>query len=240
MEKDLKKRFPERTFYRGWTSKFIRKKIKERDNEHIPSPEEALEQMAQAGVTDVLIQPTHMLDGDDFERVISSLTPLFVNFEKVSIGRPLLEKEEDVHTFADVILQMFSWVKANEMAVFMGHGSAKAKIPVYDILNEYFASHGRKNFCVGTVEFTPGIDAVLKEVEKQQPEKVFVSPLLVVAGDHANHDMAGEQEDSWKNQIGKAGCDVECIIKGLGEYPEVRKLYVERAESADYFSFTKA
>ncbi|MBR7075945.1 MAG: sirohydrochlorin cobaltochelatase, partial [Lachnospiraceae bacterium] len=99
-------------------------------------------------------------------------------------------------------------------------------------INRICEETGHKNIVVGTVEFEPGIAPVLAKVKERNPKKVYLAPLLVVAGDHANNDMAGDDEDSWKNQIAKEGPQVECIIRGLGEYEEIRALYVQHAKEA--------
>ena len=230
IEDDLKEAFRDRTFYRAWTSRFIRKKIKEQTGEEILSPEEAL-QLVRADA-DVLIQPTHLLAGGEFEKIEEAIRTNAEDPARITIGRPLLETEDDIRAFAKVLQEQFADVKEEEMAVFMGHGSDSLALPVYDLLNEAFQALGCDRFCVGTVECSPGIEPVLKRVRERKPETVYLSPLLVVAGDHANKDMAGDAPDSWKNQIAKEGPEVRCILKGLGEYPLVRALYVKRAKEA--------
>lgn len=232
LEKDLTAAFPERKFYRAWTSRIIRKKLKERDDVTILSPEEAFEKMKEDGIKDVLIQPTHMLAGGEFEKVTAALAPCMDAFEKAVIGKPLMENEEDIRLFVEKLAEITGGIKEDEMAVFMGHGSSETKIPVYDLINRFCEEAGHKNIVVGTVEFEPGIAPVLEKVRAQKPKKVYLAPLLVVAGDHANNDMAGDEEDSWKNQIAKEGPEVECIIKGLGEYKEIREIYVQHAKEA--------
>ena len=232
IEKDLRDAFPDRLFYRAWTSSIIRKKIKERDKLVILSPEEALEQMAEDGIKDVLIQPTHMLAGGEYDKVVAALEPRMDAFEKVVIGNPLMENEEDIRVFAGKLSEIAGDLAADEMAVFMGHGSEDVKLPVYTLLNQFCAEAGRDNICIGTVEFEPGIEPVLEKVKEKKPAKVFLQPLLIVAGDHANNDMAGDEDDSWKNQIGALGPEVVCIVKGMGEFEAVRKLYVEHAKAA--------
>ena len=230
IEKDFQEAFADRKFYRAWTSGFIRKKIKERDGEEILSPQEALELAAKDGCTDLLIQPTHLLAGEEFGKILSALEEQMKVFDSVHISRPLLETEEDIKEMAGKLAEIFKDIKDDEMAVFMGHGSDSLKLPVYNLFNDVFKAQGHENFCVGTVEFEPGIELVIEKVKERKPKKVYLSPMLVVAGDHANNDMAGDEPDSWKNQISTLGTEVECILKGLGEYPEIREMYLERAK----------
>ena len=232
IERDVQARFPDRKFYRAWTSGFIRKKILQRDGETILSPEDALQLAMEETCDDLLIQPTHLLAGGEYEKIMEALNPLIDRFPQVHISRPLLDKEEDIKEIAEVFTTIFKAVKKDEVVAFMGHGSDSLKFPVYERLNEAFRELGFENFVTGTVEFTPGIKPVLDMVRERRPKKVYLSPLLVVAGDHANNDMAGDKPDSWKNQILAEGAKVECIVKGIGEYPEIRDMYMKRATEA--------
>ena len=232
IERDFQNSFSDRKFYRAWTSGFIRKKILNRDGERILSPEEALQLAKEESCEDLLIQPTHLLAGGEFEKIMEALKPQMGNFSSVHISRPLLENEEDIKEMAAKLAEIFADVKEDEVCAFMGHGSDSLKLPVYDLINEAFKEQGHENFVTGTVEYLPGISPVLEMIRNRKPKKVYLSPMLVVAGDHANNDMAGNQADSWKNQVQAEGTEVECILKGLGEYPEIRTMYIERAEEA--------
>ncbi len=114
----------------------------------------------------------------------------------------------------------------------MGHGSGALRMPVYEILDELLRKAGHDNHAVGTVEFAPGFDAVLERVRQRRAEKVVLAPLMVVAGDHATNDMAGDEPDSWKSLLRAEGVEVECVLKGLGEYAPVRALYAAHARRA--------
>lgn len=232
IEEDLKNAFPDRIFFRAWTSGFIRKKLKERDGLVIPSVEEALEEIARAGITDLLIQPTHIQAGGEFAKITRAVSGYENSGMKIRIGRPLLDTKEDIAEMAEVLTGMFSGMNKAEMTVFMGHGSEDAALPVYDLLGKAFEQAGQGDFVVGTVEFEPGIGIVLDKVKEQKPKRVILTPFLIVAGDHALNDMAGEEEDSWKNRIAAEGPKVECIVKGMGEYPQIRALFVKKAKEA--------
>ena len=100
------------------------------------------------------------------------------------------------------------------------------------MLTAVFRRDGKANFCGGTVEFAPGIAPALELVQARRPRRTYLAPLMIVAGDHAINDMAGDEPDSWKNRLSALGTETECILKGLGEYPEVRALFVRHARDA--------
>ena len=231
IEKDLMDAFPERTFYRAWTSGRIIKKLKETKGICYDNVPEAMERMLENGITDILIQPTHMLPGLEFDKMKNVILSYRDRFEKMSMGEPLLTAEKDLEGLAKSIEDIFD-IKDSEVLALMGHGSAHVAFPVYEQLEKQFQKDGHANFCVGTVEFEPGFAAVQKKVQELKPDKVYLTPLLVVAGDHALNDMAGEDDDSWKSQLEKDGMDVTCIVKGLGEYPIIRAMYIKNAQNA--------
>ena len=232
IEQDLKAAFPDRQFYRAWTSRIIKKKLLERDGLLIDDVREAMERMLSDGVTDVLIQPTHMLAGVEFEDTLSIIRSFADSFAAITMGRALVTNEEDLRQLGSALEQVFAKEMESGMLVFMGHGSERNAFPVYELLQRQFEQDGHPEVSVGTVEFTPGIEPVLEKIRARRPEKIFLTPLLVVAGDHATNDMSGDDDDSWKNQFAREGAEVTCIVRGLGEYPEIRQLYLEHAREA--------
>ena len=139
---------------------------------------------------------------------------------------------DDLDALAGALETHFSAVGAEEALVCMGHGSEGADFYPYEKLTEVFRADGKENFCVGTVEFTPGIEPVLDMVRARKPKKTYLAPLMIVAGDHAINDMAGDEPDSWKNQLAALGTAPQCVLKGLGEYAEVRELFAAHARAA--------
>jgi len=231
IEADLGNAFPERKLYSAWTSSFIRKKVLKDEGISILSVEEALKKMTGDGIDDVLVQPTHMLCGTEFEQAAEVISSFKDSFGKIRMGMPLLSAQEDIRGFALVLENIFEMNKDREMLALMGHGSASSKLAVYDLLNDQFVLDGHPEICVGTGEFEPGIKPVLERVRERRPGKVFLTPMLIVAGDHALNDMAGDEPGSWKNRILAEGTKVECIIKGLGEYKQIRDMYIEHARN---------
>ena len=233
IEKDLAAAFPERKAYRAWTSSIIRRKIKSTENLAVDSVEEALERMLSDGITDLLVQPTHMLPGGEYGKVVSALGAAGSRFQRFRLGKPLLTDEADVQAAAAILENAFSDLGDDELLALMGHGSAEAEPNFYLLLTEAFRRDGKPNFCVGTVEEEPGFAPVLAAAKEQKPKCVRLLPFMVVAGEHALNDMAGEEEDSWASMLRKEGFRVECILKGMGEFPQLRAMYIEKARQAE-------
>ena len=233
IEKDLAAAFPERKAYRAWTSSIIRRKIKATEDLAVDSVEEALERMLADGITDLVVQPTHMLPGEEYGKITRALEAYAPRFARLRLGKPLLTGEADVQAVAAVLEDTFSCVGDDEMLALMGHGSAEAEPNFYLLLTEAFRKDGKPNFCVGTVEEEPGYAPVLAAARERKPKCIRLLPFMVVAGDHALNDMAGEGEDSWAGMPKKEGFNVECILKGMGEYPQVRAMYIEKARQAE-------
>lgn len=232
IEADLRAAFPERAFYRAWTSGTIRGKLRAEKGIQIDSVAEAMERMLADGVTDLLVQPTHMMAGGEFEAVRQAICAHVHCFSVLSMGEPLLADADSLADLADAIISTYAELRDDELLALMGHGSARSRFDAYALLDERFRESGHANICVGTVEHAPGIAPVLARVNARRPKKVYIAPLLVVAGGHAVRDMAGDGPESWKSQIGATGVQTECILRGMGEYGAVRDLYVKHARCA--------
>ena len=238
IDEDLRNAFPGRAFYNAWTSGMIRKKLRERDGIVIPSPAEALEQMAADGVKDVLVQASVMLMGEEFVKLRGIVSSFKDRFDRIALGAPLLACEADVKRFGDIVRSAYPERSEGEMLALMGHGSPVTDLKAYKALQRYLDEKEHGDVILGTVEFEPGIEPVLEAVRSRRPRRVYLAPLLIVAGDHANNDMAGDEPDSWKNRIADAAAaegfetEVCCILKGLGEIPQVRQMFVDHAREA--------
>ncbi len=232
IEETLAAAFPDRRLYRAWTSKRILKKLRERDGVCFDDLEQALARMAADGVTDLLVQPTFLLTGTETKLTRKTLAEWRGRFDAVALGEPLLTCGADVEELARALEERYGAIGEREMLALMGHGSEEAEFEPYVLLGAVFARDGYEHFKVGTVEFAPGFAPVLQAVRERHPARVTLAPLMVVAGDHANNDMAGDDEDSWKSMLEREGVQVECVLEGLGEIAGVRELYVRRAAKA--------
>ena len=153
-------------------------------------------------------------------------------FDKLTVGIPLITSEEDYKAVVQAITEWTAEYDDGKTAiVFMGHGTSADSNEVYQNLQDHLTADGYDNYYIGTVEATPSLDDVLAAVKTGSYERVLLEPLMVVAGDHANNDMAGDEEDSWKSVFEKEGYTVECQLRGLGENEAIRQLYVEHVKS---------
>jgi sirohydrochlorin cobaltochelatase len=187
--------------------------------------------MGADGVKEVIVQPTHLLYGKEYRHIYETVSSYMGQFIKVSVGDPLLADENDVTTLAGILEQKYP-AEEGELLVLMGHGSADMSFPAYDLLERQFRLDGYEQMCIGTVEFEPGIGSILARVRQEKPSRVHLVPLLIAAGGHVINDMAGDGQDSWKNQISREGTDVNCHMTGLGELEAVREMYIQHAKSA--------
>ena len=233
IEKELAAAFPERKLYTAWTSGMILRKLKKLGKETRDTLEEALARMERDGVTDLLVQPTFLQAGYEMRLAAETLEKWKGRFGSLKLGAVLVENQADLDALARAMEAHFAAVGSDEALVLMGHGSEGADFYPYGKLTEAFRRDGKENFTVGTVEFEPGIGPALELVRSRKPRKTYLAPLMIVAGDHAVNDMAGDEEDSWKSRLEALGTKTECILKGLGEYPEVRQLFVAHARKAE-------
>ncbi len=233
LERDLSSAFPDRKFYRAWTSKIIIRVLEKRTGEHIDTTSEALDKMLKDGVGDVVIQPTHFVAGIEYDQMMDAVREYENMFDHMYIGKPLLSSEEDKILTAKAIREQFKDVDDAEALVLMGHGTEHSVNDVYDDMNRVFNELGYDNFYLGTVEAKPDIHDVQRWLKEKTPKRVFLTPFMLVAGDHANNDLAGDNEDSWNRILLKQGYEVECIIRGMGEYKEMRNIYIEHAKNAE-------
>lgn len=233
IEKDMQAAFPEYPLYRAWTSKMIINKVNKRDNVHIDTVKEAMERMRADGITDVLVQPTHVINGIENDIMKDEALSYREDFHSISFGDPLLTSEQDNREVIGAVTEEFSHLKEDEVLVLMGHGTTHYANSIYAALDYTFKDRGHKNIFLGTVEAYPSMDSIMKLVKEYNPSKVVLAPFMIVAGDHAKNDMAGDDPESWYSQFKNAGYEVEAVIKGLGEYPGIRKILVKHLKALE-------
>ena len=233
IEAAMEKAFPEYSVRRGFTSQIIIDHVKDRDGEIIDNVGEALDRAVANGVKNLVIQPTHLMNGLEYSDLVNEVAQYSDAFEAVSIGEPLLTSDEDFQTVADAIVEATASYDDGKTAIcFMGLGTEADSNAVYAKMQQLLTDGGHENYFVGTVEATPSLEDVLALVQAGSYERVVLQPLMIVAGDHANNDMAGDEEGSWKTTFEAAGYQVECLVNGLGELEEIQNLLVAHAQAA--------
>ena len=233
IENDLEAAFPDYSVRRGFTANIIIDHVNKRDGILIDDVDAALDRAVKNGVKTLVVQPTHLMNGLEYNDLIEQVGEKADAFDKVVFGEPLLTSDEDFKAVEKAITDWTAEYDDGKTAIcFMGHGTEAESNGVYQKMQDLLAEDGFENYFVGTVEATPSLDDVLAKVKEGNYERVILEPLMVVAGDHANNDMAGDEEDSWKSKFTAEGYEVECLLRGLGENEEIRKLYVKHAQAA--------
>ena len=230
VEERLRAAAPDRMFVRAFTSPTIRRILAGR-GEEVPSLAQALEILCRQGVTDVLVQPTHMLYGREYEKIRADVAPWRERFETFRLGVPLLAGAEDLRKLARILSGRYP-PQEGEALVLFGHGTDHSADMAYPALQTVFRLQGRPDVLVGTVEGWPDLAEVLAQLRDRGGSRVRLVPLMLVAGDHVRNDMAGKGPDSWTSRLEAAGYAVRCTMQGLGMLPEVQALYAEHLRAA--------
>ena len=249
IEKALAAAYPEWSVRRAFTAQIIINHVNARDGEKIDNVDQALQRAVDNGVKNLVVQPTHLMHGAEYDELVDTLGKYSDKFESVKIAEPLLGEvgkdpsivNEDKEKVAKAITEAavkdagYDTIDAADedgtAFVFMGHGTSHTANVTYSQMQTQMQELGYKNVFIGTVEGLPEeteLNAVIEAVKTAGYKKVILRPLMVVAGDHANNDMAGDEEDSWKSGFEKDGSfdSIECQISGLGGIPAVQEVYV--------------
>ena len=233
IESDLEKAFPDYSVRRGFTANIVIDHIQNRDGVKIDDVDEAMNRAVDNNVKNLVIQPTHLMNGLEYQDLEEQVAQYADAFDKIAIGKPLLTSEDDFKRVEQALVDWTSEYDDGETAIcFMGHGTEAESNEVYQQMQDLLTADGHDNYFVGTVEASPSLEDVLAKVKAGSYKRVVLEPLMVVAGDHANNDMAGEEEDSWKTTFEDAGYEVTCLLRGLGENEAIRQIYVEHAQAA--------
>ena len=255
VEKAIADANPDWSVRRAFTAQIIINHVQARDNEKIDNMDQALERAVANGVKNLLIQPTHLMHGAEYDELVEALDKYADKFETVAVAEPLLGEvgsdakviNDDKKAVAEAVVaaavktagydSLEAAEKDSTAFVLMGHGTAHTAKVSYSQMATQMDKLGYKNVFIGTVEGEPeetACENIIEAVKTAGYKKVVLRPLMVVAGDHANNDMAGDEEDSWKSMFKADGAfdSVDCQIEGLGRIDEVQKLYVDHTAAA--------
>ncbi|MDY4920392.1 MAG: sirohydrochlorin cobaltochelatase [Phascolarctobacterium sp.] len=237
IEKALTQALPTHDFFRAYTSRIVRRKLAERGI-IVDDIETVLNQLLATGYKEVHLQPTHLLHGEEFEQKIMVLKDKYAScFTKLTIGQPLIQNSEYYSLVAQALVAQLPPLAEDEGTIFMGHGSPRNNNAsfhhTYITLQQEFDKLGAP-VLIGTVEDedAPNLEAVLTRVQERNYKHVHMYPLMVVAGDHANNDMYGDEPDSWKSQIEALGISTTGHLNGIGRYPTIQALYIKHMLTA--------
>ncbi|MEE0425525.1 MAG: sirohydrochlorin cobaltochelatase [Blautia sp.] len=255
IEDALQEAYPDWSVRRAFTAQIIINHVQARDDEHIDNMQQALDRAVANGVKNLVVQPTHLMHGAEYDEMTAAIEEYKDKFESVAIAEPMLgevgddatvineDKEAVAKAITDEAVKTAGYDSMEAAAedgtafVFMGHGTSHTANVTYDQMQTQMENLGFTNAFIGTVEGKPedtACDAVIAKVKDAGFKKVVLRPLMVVAGDHANNDMAGDDDDSWKSMFEASGefDSVDCQIEGLGRIDAVEQLYVEHTKAA--------
>ena len=253
IEDALQEAYPDWSVRRAFTAQIIINHIQARDGEKIDNMTQALERAVANGVKNLVVQPTHLMHGAEYDEMCAAIDDYRDNFDSVSIAEPLLgevgsdasvinaDKEAVARavTAAAAEASGFDSLEAAKEAgaafVFLGHGTAHVAKVSYSQMSTQMQQLGYENVFIGTVEGEPeetACESVIEKIQAAGYTTVILRPLMVVAGDHANNDMAGSDDDSWKPMFEDAGFTVDCQIAGLGGIADIQALYIAHTQAA--------
>ena len=255
IEKALADAYPDWSVRRAFTAQIIINHVEARDDECIDNMQQALDRAVDNGVKNLIVQPTHLMHGAEYDELTEAVEEYKDKFDSVVIAEPLLgEVGDDAEAVNDDKEKVAESITAAAVAeagyddldaakedgtaiVFMGHGTSHTAKVSYSQMQTQMNDLGYENVFIGTVEGEPeetACEAVIEAVKEAGYKKVVLRPLMVVAGDHANNDMAGDDEDSWKSQFEASGefDSVDCQIAGLGEIADIQQIYVDHTAAA--------
>lgn len=254
VEKAMAAAFPGWSVRRAFTSQIIINHVQARDGEKIDNVEQALDRAEKNGVKNLIIQPTHLMHGEEYDQLQEAVDKYKDKFASVKIAEPLLgevgsdatvinpDKQAVARDLTAEAVKDGGYSSLEEAAkdgvafVFMGHGTSHEANITYDQMQTQMENLGYENVFIGTVEGKPADTAckqVIKKVKKAGYKKVILRDLMVVAGDHANNDMAGDDKDSWKSQFNDSGYfdSVDTQLAGMGRIPAIQQIYIAHTKA---------
>jgi len=228
LEKEFKKEFQDFEVRTAFTSRIIMRRIKENEGITYDNPSEALKKLKEDGYTHVLVQGTHIMNGLESETLKKEVALHKDDFKVLKVSNPVLTVLDDYKAVASALAPTYKNLKKNEATVFIGHGTHHPGNSAYSMIENVFHEYYSENVFFGTVEGYPTLDSVIKQLKQKKIKSINLYPFMVVAGDHAHNDIAGDM----KEELEKNGFTVKAYLVGLGENKGIRKIDIDHARYA--------
>lgn len=225
VERAINKEFRDADIFRAFTSNIIINKMK-KNGIYIDTVCEALERIYKIGYTHVYCQPTHIIGGEEYDKLCSDILKFNNHFVLLKIGKPLLYNTSNFSKLIEALKGVIEFSE-DTAYVLMGHGTEHTANMAYPAFDYWLKQSGYPNVFVGTVEGYPTLDTVISQLDRKSYSNVILIPMMLVAGDHVQNDMAGENDNSWKSILIKHGYNVITKLNGLGEYEQLHSLYIQ-------------
>ena len=219
IENEVRAKYGSEKVERAYTSGVIRRIVEKKEGIHIFDQNEGLEALKNKGYDEIVTMSLHILDGIEYAKL---------NDKYGKISKPLLVNDEDFEKVVND--EEFNSTEGHDALVFMGHGSESAADSTYQRLQEEYVKAGKDNIFIATVEGQVTIEDVIQKLKGRGFRKILLKPFMIVAGDHAKNDMASDEEDSWKTILQNEGYEVTPLLKGMGEYEFIRKMFMDKLE----------
>lgn len=231
IEKKMAARFSDCETKRAFTSEIVRKRLAKKGI-HIPSPAQALKELAAKGIKDVYVQPLHIIPGFEYHELVKTVQHHTGNFATLRLGTPLLNHPGDFTHVARILSETFTRQNRSKKAsctILMGHGTHHPANACYALLQTEL-SRLNPDIFLATVEGSLSLQHLFAKLPSPKGSSVVLAPFMLVAGDHAKNDLAGDEDDSWKSILRHKGFQVHTQLKGLGEEPGFQDIFVEKLE----------
>ncbi len=220
IQKEVAEKYGSENVERAYTSGIIRRIIEKNEGVHIFDQEEGLKVLKDKGFEEIITMSLHILDGIEYSKLDDK-------FGKIS--KPLLADDEDFEKIVEN--KEFNDLEGNDAIVFMGHGTESEADYAYQKLQDEYLKAGKNNIFIATVEGKVTIKDVIEKMKGKGFKKILLKPFMIVAGDHAKNDMSSDDEDSWKTMLKNEGYEVTSVLKGMGEYEFIRKMFMDKLEA---------
>ena len=220
IQREVEEKYGSENVERAYTSRIIRRIIEKNEGIHIFDQEEGLKALKDRGFEKIITMSLHILDGIEYSKLDDK-------FGKIS--KPLLADDEDFEKIVEN--KEFNDLEGNDAIVFMGHGTESEADYAYQKLQDEYLKAGKNNIFIATVEGKVTIKDVIEKMKGKGFKKILLKPFMIVAGDHAKNDMSSDDEDSWKTMLKNEGYEVTSVLKGMGEYEFIRKMFMDKLEA---------